>query len=215
MRFPLSHDGGHGDYIARNKIRPKPEWQKTAVADAGRRPIRSRSFTRTPNARAQAASDDQQALPAGDDAGAAARLQSDLHRLRPHSRIRIHHYAERCRCEQCLKAVDECGAPIVSICGGEPMLLSRDRRRWPPKLMEREQDHLALHQRHVHPEAAEGIQARRQVLLQRPPGRHGEESRHRGGARGRFPRSHRGRQGRQSRPASRFSPTPRSTKRPT
>src|SRR5713226_5928005 len=24
--------------------------------------------------------------------------------------------------EQCLKAVDECGAPIVSICGGEPMI---------------------------------------------------------------------------------------------
>src|ERR1700749_3349049 len=24
--------------------------------------------------------------------------------------------------EECLKAVDDCGAPIVSICGGEPMI---------------------------------------------------------------------------------------------
>src|SRR5215472_17928371 len=24
--------------------------------------------------------------------------------------------------EQCLRAVDECGAPVVSICGGEPMI---------------------------------------------------------------------------------------------
>jgi hopanoid biosynthesis associated radical SAM protein HpnH len=30
---------------------------------------------------------------------------------------------ERLSMEQCLKAVDECGAPVVSICGGEPLLL--------------------------------------------------------------------------------------------
>ena len=29
---------------------------------------------------------------------------------------------ERLSLEQCLKAVDECGAPMVSICGGEPLL---------------------------------------------------------------------------------------------
>ncbi|MCL6627140.1 MAG: adenosyl-hopene transferase HpnH, partial [Alicyclobacillus shizuokensis] len=29
---------------------------------------------------------------------------------------------EKLTVEQCLHAVDECGAPIVSICGGEPML---------------------------------------------------------------------------------------------
>ena len=37
---------------------------------------------------------------------------------------------ERLSLEQCLKAVDECGAPMVSICGGEPMLYPRDRRNW-------------------------------------------------------------------------------------
>ena len=29
---------------------------------------------------------------------------------------------ERLTVEQCLESVDECGAPIVSICGGEPMI---------------------------------------------------------------------------------------------
>ena len=29
---------------------------------------------------------------------------------------------ERIPLEQCLAAVDECGAPVVSICGGEPMM---------------------------------------------------------------------------------------------
>jgi MoaA/NifB/PqqE/SkfB family radical SAM enzyme len=33
---------------------------------------------------------------------------------------------EQITVEQCLKAVDECGSPIVSICGGEPMIY----RRW-------------------------------------------------------------------------------------
>jgi len=39
---------------------------------------------------------------------------------------RIREYKETIRetipVEQCLKAVDECGAPIISICGGEPMI---------------------------------------------------------------------------------------------
>ena len=29
---------------------------------------------------------------------------------------------ERVPLEECLAAVDECGAPVVSICGGEPMM---------------------------------------------------------------------------------------------
>lgn len=39
---------------------------------------------------------------------------------------RIHEYADRMKdvlsLEECLKAVDDCGAPVVSICGGEPLL---------------------------------------------------------------------------------------------
>ena len=30
--------------------------------------------------------------------------------------------SEQITVEQCLKAVDECGSPIVSVCGGEPMI---------------------------------------------------------------------------------------------
>ena len=77
-------------YIAKNKIRPKPEWQKNLTpTDDAANPFRI-VHTQIPTARrAQAASHDQQALPAGDDAGAAACLQSHLHRLRTHPRIRI------------------------------------------------------------------------------------------------------------------------------
>src|SRR5262249_35835034 len=32
------------------------------------------------------------------------------------------HIKERLTVEECLASVDECGAPIVSICGGEPMI---------------------------------------------------------------------------------------------
>ena len=39
---------------------------------------------------------------------------------------RIREYADTIRekltVEQCLNALDECGAPVVSICGGEPMI---------------------------------------------------------------------------------------------
>ena len=37
MRFPLSMTAGMASYIARNKFRPNPEWQKTVVTAAGRR----------------------------------------------------------------------------------------------------------------------------------------------------------------------------------
>ena len=85
---------------------------------------------------------------------------------------------ERCRSRSAWPAVDECGAPIVSICGGEPMIY--------PEIGElvaghpgARPAHLPLHQRHVHQEAAAGVHARPALLLQRPPGRHGEEPRHR------------------------------------
>ncbi|PYV12568.1 MAG: hopanoid biosynthesis associated radical SAM protein HpnH, partial [Acidobacteria bacterium] len=39
---------------------------------------------------------------------------------------RIREYAttirEKLSLQECLRAVDECGAPVVSICGGEPMI---------------------------------------------------------------------------------------------
>ena len=48
--------------------------------------------------------------------------------------------------EDCFKAVDECGAPMVSIPGGEPLMHPRDRQncRRPPRAQE---IYLSLHQR--------------------------------------------------------------------
>ena len=56
---------------------------------------------------------------------------------------------DRVSLEQCLKAVDECGAPMVSICGGEPMLYPRSAQLC-AEILKRGTLHSALHQRHVH-----------------------------------------------------------------
>ena len=37
MRFPLSMTAGMAGYISRNKLRPRPEWQKNAAAEPRRR----------------------------------------------------------------------------------------------------------------------------------------------------------------------------------
>ena len=48
---------------------------------------------------------------------------------------------------QCLESVEECGAPVVTVTGGEPLL-------YPPvfellqELVHRQQAHLSVHQRH-------------------------------------------------------------------
>ena len=78
--------------------------------------------------------------------------------------------------EQCLAASDECGAPVVSICGGEPMIYPEIGR-----LTQRNSGaraaHYSVHQRHVHPQAAARIQADFQFLLQRASGRPGADAR--------------------------------------
>jgi hypothetical protein len=65
--------------------------------------------------------DPDEAVPDGPDARAAARVQPDLHRVRP---IREYESTikQKLSIAECLDAVDECGAPVVSICGGEPMI---------------------------------------------------------------------------------------------
>jgi hopanoid biosynthesis associated radical SAM protein HpnH len=124
MRFPLTQAAGMAAYIARNKLRPKAEWQKNlaAVQDSNN-PFRI--------VHAQIPS-----------AGAARKRHPMLHKRFPlvlmleplHAcnltctgcgRIREYQATirERLTLEQCLRAVDECGAPMVSICGGEPLLL--------------------------------------------------------------------------------------------
>ena len=116
--------------------------------------------------------------------------------------------------EECLDAVDECGAPVVSICGGEPMIYPGHRRagRQDPRA---EEGRLPLHQRHVHPQEARRVQAVE----------HASSSTSTSTACGRrttSPSSARGSSTRRStasrpprRPASWSAPTPRSSRRPT
>ena len=98
--------------------------------------------------------------------------------------------------EQCLGAVDECGAPIVSIPGGEPLMYP-EIGRLVAELVDAEEVHLPLHQRHpAQGEARAGLHAVEVPLLQRPHGRAARGAR-RGGVPGRGLRpGGRGRSGR-------------------
>jgi hopanoid biosynthesis associated radical SAM protein HpnH len=120
MKFPLAMTAGLAGYILKNKMRPRPEWQKTAAREANLdNPFRI--------------------LPAG--TGAKRQPHPMINKRFPIVLMleplhacnltctgcgRIREYestiTERVPLEECLAAVDECGAPVVSICGGEPMM---------------------------------------------------------------------------------------------
>ena len=122
---------------------------------------------------------------------------------------------EKLSVEECLASVDECGAPIVSICGGEPMIYPRDRRpgRRHPRA---QQAHLPLHQRHVHPEEAARVSARpsasSSTSISTAWRRRTTCAVEREGV---FTGRRRGHHRRQGRPASWSAPTPPSTRKPT
>lgn len=122
MRFPLSMTTRMAGYIFRNKRHPRPEWQRQAappteaenpfrilhqgpVNGAGRRPH-----------------------PMIDKRFPLVLMLEPLHacNLTCTGCGRIREYestiTEKLSVEECLAAVEECGAPIVSICGGEPLL---------------------------------------------------------------------------------------------
>src|SRR5579862_4724359 len=123
MRFPISQAAGMATYIAKNKIRPKPEWQKNLSAEHdASNPFRI-VHTQIPSA------------------GATTKPHPMIHKRFPLVMMleplhacnltctgcgRIREYessiSSRLSLEKCLTAVDECGAPMVSICGGEPFL---------------------------------------------------------------------------------------------
>jgi len=120
MRFPLSMTFGIAGYIARNKVRPRPEWQlDRAVPSDDSNPFRimqsaeRRSGSPHPMIRKR--------FP-------LVLMLEPLHacNLTCTGCGRIREYessiTEKLTVEQCLRAVEECGAPVVSICGGEPML---------------------------------------------------------------------------------------------
>jgi hopanoid biosynthesis associated radical SAM protein HpnH len=122
MRFPLSMTAGMAGYIFKNKMRPKPEWQKTAapVLDA------SNPFRILPAQLAESGS--REPHPMINKRFPIVLMLEPLHacNLTCTGCGRIREYestiTERIPLEECLAAVDECGAPMVSICGGEPMM---------------------------------------------------------------------------------------------
>lgn len=122
MRFPLSMTAGMAGYIFKNKMRPNPEWQKSAapVLDA------SNPFRILPAGLAEGGS--REPHPMINKRFPIVLMLEPLHacNLTCTGCGRIREYestiTERIPLEECLAAVDECGAPMVSICGGEPMM---------------------------------------------------------------------------------------------
>ena len=119
MRFPLSMTAGMAGYILKNKLRPKAEWQKdcSSATDAANpfRIIHATAGNRTPH-------------PLIRKRFPLVLMLEPLHacNLTCTGCGRIREYestiTEKLPVEECLAAVDESGAPVVSICGGEPLL---------------------------------------------------------------------------------------------
>jgi hopanoid biosynthesis associated radical SAM protein HpnH len=120
MKFPISLTAGMAKYIFKNRMRPRPEWQKTVVhaADA------SNPFRILPPKTGEA----RKPHPMINKRFPIVLMLEPLHacNLTCTGCGRIREYeqtiSQRVPLEECLAAVDECGAPIVSICGGEPMM---------------------------------------------------------------------------------------------
>ena len=111
---------GMATYIARNKFRPKPEWQKTQVSVSSAANPFHIVYTHTDAPR--------KPHPMINKRFPLVLMLEPLHtcNLTCTGCGRIREYestiTQKLSLQQCLNAADECGAPIVSICGGEPML---------------------------------------------------------------------------------------------
>lgn len=122
MRFPISMTAGMAGYIFKNKMRPRPEWQK----DIAPEPDASNPFRVLPAKTGEAGA--KKPHPMIRKRFPIVLMLEPLHacnltctgcgRIREYESTITH----RVPLEECLSAVDECGAPMVSICGGEPMM---------------------------------------------------------------------------------------------
>src|SRR5271157_2345220 len=121
MKFPIAMTAGLAGYIFRNKMRPRPEWQKNAAPEGA---SASNPFRILPPKTGEKRSPH----PMIGKRFPIVLMLEPLHacNLTCTGCGRIREYestiSQRLSLEQCLQAADECGAPIVSICGGEPML---------------------------------------------------------------------------------------------
>lgn len=113
---------GMAGYIARHKLRPRAEWQRTVkpVADTANpfRIIHTRVGTEVESKPHPLIKKRFPLVLQLEPLHACNLTCTGCGRIREYeSTIR-----ETLTLEECLKASDECGAPVVAICGGEPML---------------------------------------------------------------------------------------------
>ena len=113
---------------------------------------------------------------------------------------RIREYAqtikEKLTVEECLASVDEAGAPIVSICGGEPMIYPEIGELVRGILKRRKHIYLCTNGMFIKKKLHE-FRPTQPLLLQRPSRRPGRNARHGRRARGRLQGRRRGHHGRQ------------------
>ncbi len=126
MRFPIEMTARMGAYIARNKLAPNPAWQRDpAPASANPLPILNGSPQQLRTAVEAPGVDKNPFLK---KRFPLVLMLEPLHacNLTCTGCGRIREYestiSERLSLDDCLAAVDECGAPVVSICGGEPLM---------------------------------------------------------------------------------------------
>ena len=121
MRFPLSLTAGMAGYIAKNKLLPRKEWQLDRSSEGD---------SANPFQILHASAGGQRSAPHPmiHKRFPLVLMLEPLHacNLTCTGCGRIREYEstinEQIPLADCLHAIDECGAPVVSICGGEPFL---------------------------------------------------------------------------------------------
>lgn len=119
MRLPLSSTLRMGAYVAKNALFPRPEWQRDPAP-------RNDPFPILPEGPQHAAG--SQPHPMLRKRFPLVLMLEPLHacNLTCTGCGRIREYEDtittKLELEQCLAAIDECRAPVVSICGGEPLM---------------------------------------------------------------------------------------------
>jgi MoaA/NifB/PqqE/SkfB family radical SAM enzyme len=159
MKYHISMIAGLAGYIVRNKMRPRPEWQKNVAPpeSGGSNPFRilppKTGEKRPPH-------------PMIGKRFPIVLMLEPLHacNLTCTGCGRIREYestiTERVPLEECLLAVEECGAPVVSICGGEPMMYPQIGFFFNVHLDGMEKTHdMCVEREGVFREAVEGIRA--------------------------------------------------------
>lgn len=125
MSFSVSTMASLATYIAKNKISPKPEWQKTVKGgDDASNPFRIIHTRYGPSEAVKPHPMINKRFPLVlqlEPLHACNLTCTGCGRIREYEST----ITQQLTLEQCLAASDECGAPVVAICGGEPMLYAQ------------------------------------------------------------------------------------------